>query len=287
MNRKPHHARCSGLTLIELITALALFVLIFALLMAVLRSASRLWSPDQSDTQLQTRGDTVMDILANDFYQAIADNGVVYGKTNEPSFMLDCNTNNLSISTSEPTIVLYFARHASSKITSGTPSERLSLDAVFYVLWENRLSRHSYPLTRDWTDDTKTLGVLLLEARDMLADEIEAAYAWFEGGSAFPSQGQHSLLAERCEFAAVAALPPAALKNVLVADDPLVILDECEAYAVPDFLDVALMLYDEADWRIFQSQTAVPTPEEAMRLEHLGKPFSKRITYPAKGGSRL
>ena len=293
MNRKTHRARCSGLTLIELITALALFVLVFALLMTVLRFASHLWVPDQSDQQLQACGDTVMDILANDYYQAIADRGVIplSGKTNEPTFVLDCNTNTLSTAVEDARVVLYFARHASSKMLTDDPL-RTSLDAVYYVLYRNCLSRHVYPVVHAaWENNTQTLGDFLLEGHDFLLGEIDTIYNTFETGiGASTLVGSHSLLAERCEFAAVAALPPTMLKEVLVTDETLVVLDQCEAYAVPDFLDVALMLYSEADWKALNTlldNGGASTDDERMKLEFLGKPFSKRIVYPAKGGARL
>ncbi|MCL2104058.1 MAG: hypothetical protein FWH21_03235 [Kiritimatiellaeota bacterium] len=279
----------AGLTIIELISALVLFVIIFALLMTIFRIATRLWAPDQSNQQLQAHGDTVMDILATDFYQAVADTGTVPGggKTNEPCFVLDCNTNTLA-STMAPQIVLYFARQAAPQTPTQAPALRNALDAVFYVCYSNCLSRHAYPLERDtWTDETqKTLGDLIEDCRPSVGD-ILSAYNWFQRPAANrPNKGTHSLLADQCAFAVMATLPPDALKNPISDPEPLVTVDQCETYVVPDFLDAVLILYDEVDWNMLGTLSRDTTQEGAMRREFLGKQFSKRMAYPAKGGAR-
>ncbi|MCL1919861.1 MAG: hypothetical protein FWG50_02100 [Kiritimatiellaeota bacterium] len=282
--------------MIELITALALFILIFVMLLTILRSANRLWSPDQSAAQLQARGDTVTDILANDFYQAVADNWNVRGQNDKPTFVVDCDTNALANAAGTPHLALYFARHASPRtpLATGDPTQRLSLDAVFYVLYKDCLSRHAYPLFRAWDEDaTETLGDLLEKELGKLDGAIVGIYDWFADPikNPPPTEGLHSLLAERCEFAIVATITPDMLKDSPydASAMPLVGTYQFEAYAVPDFLDVALMLYSEQDWIALHQQ---PSPsasqtDERMRLEHLGTPFSKRIAYPAKGGARL
>jgi len=285
----------SGLTIIELITSLVLFVMIFGMLMAVVRIAVNLWTPDQSDSQLQARGDTVMDVLANDFYQAVADNGATFpnAKTNDPCFVLDCNTNTLA-NTTVPQIVLYFARQASptTPLTRGSPDQRNALDAVFYVCYSNCLSRHIYPLVRGtWKDNSETLSDLLSAARNELDSGLPGIYAWFRstGGVASPDWGSHSLLASRCNFAALATLPPEMLKNPFSDPEPLVRFDQCEAYVVPDFLDAALILYDEAEWNTLNTPppASETTEETGLKRAFLGKQFSKRMAYPAKGGARL
>jgi len=284
--------RRAGMTMIELISALALFVIIFGTLMIILRAAMHLWAPEQSNQQDQIRGETVMDILVSDFYQGFADNGAaVHLSTNEPSFVLDCDTNTLATAAMDPKIVLYFARHASPKIASQDPPMRASLDAVFYVCYSNCLSRHVYPLQYDsWTDDTrKTLGELLRERYSQLSGEIQDIYGWLPSGIPGTSEGLHSLLADRCEFAALAILPPALVRQETGSIEPLVILDRCEAFALPDILDVALVLYNDEDWNKRQRILNGTLPhEEAERIQgFLGKLFSKRIAFPAKGGSRL
>lgn len=293
MTRKPHRARRSGMTMIELITALVLFAIIFGVLMIVLRSATRLWIPDQSQQQEQAVGDAVTDILASDFYQAFADNGVLAdGSTSDnPCFWLDCNTNALASAADRPQVVLYFARHASPRTTGFGSSydRRASLDAVFYVCYSNCLSRHVFPIYHDEWSAAPSLSEVLLGWKTALESEATALYGWFRTGGEAPVEGLHSLLAERCEFAALAILPPApeVMKDPPDTAEPLIAVDTCEAYEIPDFLDVGFILYSEADWRERNALLTDASPETDMRRAHLGKQFSKRIAFPAKGGSRL
>jgi len=293
----------------------------------VFRSVTRLWLPEQSSKQLQARGDTALDILASDFYQAVADVGIVPdggGTTNNPGFVLDCpmlqpesvkptDTQQVvlqmiiwnaqlypdSSTLNSPQIVLYFARHALPRtpISAGEAlSQRLSLDAVFYVCYSNCLSRHVYPLVRNTWDDNAddTVSTLLdKRKRDLIGD---LAPQWYHGGPP-PPAGQHSLLADRCDFAALVTLAPTALnRNPLeIAPLPkppdfnstsLAFFWQCEAFAVPEFLDVALVLYTEADWNMRTALQGNTTPQAEMKREYIGTKFSKRITFPAKKGAR-
>jgi len=317
--------RRSGLTMIEVITALALFVIIFAMLMTVFRTVTRLWLPEQSAKQLQARGETVMDLLASDFYQAVADTGIMLdgGERTTPCFVLDCPMDvppkpeenkdtpqvvlQMILSNAQlhpnastldsPQIVLCFTRHAlprTSLSTDETPDKRISLDAVFYVCYSNCLSRHVYPLVRSGWDDnpSDTVSDLLVRRGTQLINELPLD--WYRG-NALPQSlaGQHSLLADRCDFAILATLPPTMLSQSSPtpdSDKPLVFVWQCEAYAMPDFLDAAIILYDEADWNmraVFQAKGGSLSQQEEMKREFLGVRSSKRITFPAKGGSRL
>jgi len=324
-------SRKTGLTMIELVSALALFVIIFAMLMSVFRMVTRLWLPEQSSKQLQARSETVMDILANDFYQAVADKGIVpdEGEMNRPSFVLDCPMDmgtqptvnattdtpqtvlqtilrNAQITPNASTrddaqVVLCFTRHASPRtpLSDEDPSQRISLDAVFYVCYSNCLSRHVYPLVRDsWVDNAEdTASALLIARGKQLATELSAKLNWYRGGEP-PSEGQHSLLADRCDFAILATLPPAVLSQppfVLgsiaePAPDPSKPLNFfwlCEALAVPDFLDVAIILYNDEDWNTRAALQNDNTPRADLKREFLGVRSSKRITFPAKRGAGL
>ncbi|MCL2788904.1 MAG: hypothetical protein FWD59_10525 [Micrococcales bacterium] len=284
--------------MIEVVAAVALFVIIFALLMTVFRSVTRLWLPEQSSKQLQTRADTVMDILASDFYQAVADSGTLNGVTNAQhfSFMLDFSLVTLDKAQEETQVVLAFARHALPRtpLVDEEPTLRVSLDAVFYVCYSNCLSRHVYPLVRNAWDDNAddTMNALLLERKGELEATLPSLISegWFRG-KPLPQDlaGHHSLLAERCEFEVIATLPPAMVKDGTAYDLtlPLNQLSQCKADAIPDFLDVALILYDEADWNTRAALQNDTSLRATVKREYLGMPFSKRITFPAKKGGRL
>jgi hypothetical protein len=204
----------------------------------------------------------------------------------------------LNPSTQEtPQIVLYFARHtlpkASPLAADDAPGLRLTLEAVFYVCYSNCLSRHVYPLARDsWEDSTAdTVSELLLARRDQLLGELPPE--WWQGKPLPDSKGQHSLLVDRCDFALVATLPPAMVSEspVMLHDSAAPPLDltkqlgffwRCEAFAVPDFLDVAFILYDDVDWNTRAALRGDTSERAEIKREFLGTKFAKRMTFPAK-----
>lgn len=104
--------------MVELVAALALFVIILGLLLTVLDSATNLWSSARSQQREQLVADTVAGILAADLCEAVTDNGTPTNSTVvKPTFYLQTPASNAA--PGEVTIVPGFVRTA-SPCTSAT-----------------------------------------------------------------------------------------------------------------------------------------------------------------------
>lgn len=265
-----------GMTMIELIAALALFGVILVSLMTVLDTATNLWSPTRTQLHEQNLGDAILDILAGDLYQAVTDRGVSRQgtATNAPAFILSCDMD--AVLTGAPQIIMQFARHASTRFAVRpllTP--RLSLDAVFYTYATNCLTRHVLPLDCD-PENPAALGDLL----DLKRIEVENL---IQGGTQTATPGsQQSLLAERCIITGLTAELP--IDRSRPGSNPG---QRLEADVLPDHLDLAFTLYNTEDWKTLHTLESDTSETAERKREILGKRFSKRITFPSKGGSGL
>jgi len=292
----------SGMTMIELIAALALFVIVLGSLLTILNSATSLWSSSRSQQREQAAAQNLIDLLTDDLQNAVTDSGVPSNTLTvaKPTFILDSRTN---APAEEVLIMLQFARHASPHTLGRAPSGiPLSLDAVFYTFVGNALFRHVIPLSYPTFDQAKPLGDLLDEQRvkvdntSLHAKILEA----LANPAVQPSANwSYSVLATRIDvMGMLAALPEVYVRKTLfhktrepqqtAAGLPLPPeYDYLETDVLPDHLDVALRLHNEEDWNTLQQLSGKATADADRKRELLGLKFSKRITFPSQGGSRL
>jgi len=101
-----------------------------------------------------------------------------------------------------------------------------------------------------------------------------------------PAAWSYLLLAERIETEWVATLPKTYIENASDGSET-VSSGEIEAFALPDKLAMAVRIYSEADWAAYQSLKNDNSDEAALKKRRLGSFYSKLISFPAKGGSRL
>jgi len=281
------------MTMIELVAALALFVLILGTLLTVMDTVTSLWSSSRSQQTEQTKAENIADIIADDLYEAVTDNGVPTNSASvkiKPTFILSTPPTNSSPSDVTVTVVLGFARHASPRTYSeGGTANRISLDAVFYTYYKNALFRHAIPLSYISFDNPETLGDLLDNQLQKiknaeLHDKILASIQ--NPATEVPAAWSYLLLAERIETEWVATLPKTYIENASDGSET-VSSGEIEAFALPDKLAMAVRIYSEADWAAYQSLKNDNSDEAALKKRRLGSFYSKLISFPAKGGSRL
>jgi len=296
------HSLRSGMTMIELVAALALFVVILGALLTIMNTATSLWSTARGQQREQAVGRQILDLLTDDLQHAVTDapsNGV--SSLPPPTFILDTRTNQTA---SGVQIVLQFARHAKRQTfppaQSGTP---LSLDAVFYTYFDNALFRHAIPLSVDYADP-KTLGKLLddqrpdVESKPLHEDILKYVRDPTRNPPPAPDWS-FSLLAERIDLLDLPATLPEAFarkpKSKLRAAASTSATgfyrppqyNYLETDVLPDRIDVALRLHSAEDWATLQRLQNDSSAEADRTQDRLGLRFSKQITFPAQGGSRL
>lgn len=295
----PANAQCStfdrprsGMTMVELVAALALFVVILGSLLTILNTATSLWSSLRSQQQEQTAAENIAESIADDLAEAVTDSGAPTNNASaeiKPTFLLSTPPSNST--PNQVVVVLGFARHASPRTyTANKNAVRLSLDAVFYTSYKNALFRHALPLSYTSYVIPETLGGLLATARNKIAAETtlhDDILKSLSDPSVTPSSpGSYQLLAERAEIEGVATLPMNWVQKQGSGAET-VSLGECEAVALPDRLDLALRLYSKEDWEIYQTLKFNDSDAANLKKRHLGVLLTKRFTFPAKGGSRL
>ena len=295
----------SGMTLIELLASLSLFVVILGILMTVLNSATDMWTNSRGQKRELTVAENIADLIADDLYQAVTDNGVPANSTSvpiQPCFILWSPTNDTS---KNVVTMLGFARHASLRTYSNdNTAGRLSLDAVFYTFYNYALFRHVIPLSYTSFNDPETLGELLETQRanvenQTLHDTILAAVK--NPTAEDPAPWSCLLLAERVQPVVLATLPEtyvrkdSAYNQISKAQQTAAGLwlppqyDRLAADVLPDRIDISLHLFDKQEWPIYLEleNKEKLSDEDRTRLRHLGLLHSKRINLPAQGGSRL
>ena len=293
--RTPELSPRSGMTMIELVAALALFAVILGSLLTVMDTATSLWSSSRSQQREQATAENIAALVFDDLYEAVTDNGVPTNSASapvKPTFILSSPPTNGT--PGNVVTVLGFARHASPRTLADeslvpNPALRLSLDAVFYTYYNNALFRHVIPLAcKTSFADAEPLGGLLEELRNKVkqADHGNILSSAKDPAQPSPVKWTCQMLAERVELGLFATLPGNYVMDRNDGPEP-VTLSEVETGVLPDQVDLAFVLYSEEDWAAYQPLKNDTSASAELKKRHLGVPFSKRITFPSKGGSRL
>lgn len=136
--------RRSGLTVLELVSALALFVIVLGTLMVALNAATDIWSRNASTTRATQAARRVLDLLATDLAGAVghkpADTASAPSaneiNADDPSFIAEQK--------SDYQTGIFFVRQRSPLEVSG--ERALSLELVAYCWTTNGLSRYAAPV---------------------------------------------------------------------------------------------------------------------------------------------
>lgn len=305
-----NNASSSGLTMIELVSAMTLFILIMGALTMALNKATTLWNTSHTSQPEQEQANLLLNLMENDLQLAVTDNGPLPGSTNSPppTFLCDTTTNQ----TADVKIILQFIKfRIKPSPFDDTPDAPPSLDAVFYVFAQDALFRHVIPLK--YTDPNKPehIGVLLEETVDVHQNVLKNAEFHRQllsylkkplGGGPEPTvEWEYSLLADKVlQPLIIAGIPDQYINksrsNLISAptnaQQPLQSINEynqVEASVLPDYLDISIRIFNEPDWnkylRLFDSSMDDATFSNAQA--HLGTSASSCITFKTVRGTRL
>ena len=281
----------AGMTMIELVAALSLFVVIFGILITALNTATNLWSNSRAQRRELPTAQHIADIIADDLCQAITDNApdISAGAPlpELPTFILrnapkDANP-------ASHTVILGLIRPANTRLPVTLSDTPLSVDAVFYTAYANSLYRTVVPLLA-MPASPLTLGdQLKLAEADAL--QVVQDYDPLAPLSSF-SAAVTTRLAERVILDITASIPHDLVSdtgNYTAELDPetSTVYIELSHCILPDCIDLTLYLFDQNDWNAYLSIINKSSDEDDMTRAHLGTLFSRRIFLPQSRGSRL
>jgi type II secretory pathway component PulJ len=254
----------SGLTVIELVSALALFVLVLGTLLVALDAATDIWSSSASKNRTQLKARKALDLLATDLASAFAepllrDDGTLPPAANSPSaaaeplFMVR--------SKGAAQLGLFFVRQRSPAEMSGT--DALSLELVAYSFsWAvtNGLSRYTRPAS------APQQGLMATSLSDQL-EQFQSDVLGLPAATNF-------LAPCVVDFRPLVYQPlnPATATTDAQPPEPLDPADNIRLADLPDFVDISIGFVDWDAQTSGNSQTNY---------------FTRRITLPAARASRL
>lgn len=264
----------AGMTMIELVAALALCIVIFGILLIALNTASDLWSNSRAQRRELPSAQRIADLIADDLYQAIVDISPV----DYPPFRIYSTTNsdvyNPDLST--PSILLTLARPASPStfLTQNIPQDpyrRISLDAVYYTSYSNALFRLVFPLYQNYSSTN------LLSVGELIAQPTLIATA---------TDVQLHL---QTLFAPFDSPPPISITLLAERIIPVFRPDDYEnTKTLPSSVFFAMQVFDQPDWQTYLSfDKNDDSPETERKRSRLGTALFHTITPPQAGGSRL
>ena len=299
----------NGMTMVELVSALMIFIFILGTLTMALNRVTGLWSSSSTGQYEQEKGDLILALLADDLSQAITDNAplLTTGTAPPPTFLCDGPNPDDSDDRADNDfrVLLQLIRHPPHRrvIKDIAPP---ALEAIVYTYYENTLVRHAVPLEYEDPKNPEHIGELLeLTATPSLTD-LEKLHAELLDFTMDPTEPhptadwEYSLLAERIDLpiilAGIAEDYVDAYAHELYNDSAILSSGlrtlpeyyEMESAVLPDYLFVALRIYSETDWEERRRLADSTDPDLVERkAPYLGKVFSRRYSFPSMKGTRL
>lgn len=282
----------SGLTMIELVSALTLFILIMGALTMALNKATTLWGTSHSSLPEQEQANLILSLIADDLQLAVVDNGTLPGSNEEPppTFLCDTTTNQAT----GVKIILQFIKHRTRQTRfNEPPNDHPALDAVYYTFFQDqestKFSRYVIPLKPADPDHPEHIGKQLEELQPQGED------------SAAPSAGEeYSLLSDRLTPPIIVVGIPSHYvrennSHLVAAPDPRLALQSVPEYnqvataVLPDYIDISIRVFNEKEWIQYNRLALSSVDDEtfARAQAHLGTSASRRITFKAMRGTRL
>lgn len=249
----------SGMTMIELVSALALMTIVTVTVLALLNKASVLWSGEAHNEMQDGEVDRFFRQLDDDLRQAVAD--TAGDVSTNATFCIDAPKRNLDAG--ERNSFLCFLRPSSPRDFEQADNSgekwRLSLDCVKYASnAAGEIIREVYPLYSD-----EPLGT---QVKEIWEDESEPSPAKAASRIAFTR-----VLVE--DFSAT-ALTPIAL--------PLV------TNALPISVTLQLRAFkDEAERNEYRRLLDDPSEDAILHRESLGVPYTHLFPFPTYGGETI
>ena len=304
-----HRINNDGMTMIELVSALMLFIIILGGLTLALNKTTSLWSSAHTQQNEQEQADLVLNMLTDDLRQAVADTGTNNSSSIMPTFICDASTNQ----TKAVETLLQFVRHRPEISSFNTnDSEPPFLDAVFYTCYNDKLFRHIAPLT-EYNDSAnpETIGKLLKDKylkisteqihKDILAylnDPVNNT----KPSPFSPDPYNFSLIASFIEQPYIrcgirislttndektdAPVIDEQMDNIQITTPP--IYNRFATTALPDYIDIKIRIFSKSGWNTYLDLFRNGPPDLYERKNpYLGTYRSKCIYMPTARGARL
>ncbi len=302
----------SGMTMIELVSALMLFILILGALTMALNKATTLWSTSHTNQYEKERANLILALITDDLQLAVTDNGIPTDASGTPPATFYCDTTTNQSAAADAKLILQFIRHRTKPSPfDSSPDAPPALDAVFYVFSQDALFRHVIPLKYPDPNTPEHIGTLLENLTDQNQDVLRSAEFHARllahlknplGADPEPALAwEYSLLADRVlQPLIIAGIPeryinknrsnlistPAGAQQNLQSISEY---NQVESSVLPDYLDISLRIFNEVEWnrylRLFD--TALDDETFARAQAHLGAPSSRRISFKTMRGARL
>ncbi len=292
-------SRC-GMTMVELVSALMIFILMLGGLTMALNKVTGLWSSAGTGQYEQEKADLILSLIGSDLTQAVADNAPLR-ETGEapPSFVCDGTPVQ---SDGDLRILLQFIRHPPYRAVIRDQSPP-ALEAVVYTYYRSALFRHVVPLAYTTPDQPEHIGELLADAAALVdnpADhEAILAYAANPAANSPSMPWEYSLLAERIMQPVVLAgikpqyvdssEPP--VNRSFELSNALRTLPEylkLESRVLPDYFFIALRIFNQNEWNDYAALMRSADQDAIARREpHLGRYASRRYSFATMKGARL
>jgi hypothetical protein len=291
----------SGMTMVELVSALMIFIFMLGGLTMALNKVTGLWSSAHTGQYEQEKADLILSLIGSDLAQAVTDNAPLRETGGEPPPTFLCG------GTADPSggdlrFLLQFIRHPPHR-TVIRDQEPPALEAVFYTFYRNALFRHVVPLAYTDPDAPEHLGELLEEASAQADDPAlhDAVIAY----AASPAAGAPSVAWE-CSLLAERIMPPVVLAGIkqqyadssgdlvnpaFELSNSLRTLPEyqrLESRVLPDYVFIALRIFNQNEWNDYATLERSADPDTYARREpHLGRYASRRYSFMTLKGARL
>lgn len=287
--------------MIELVSALMLFLLILGGLTLAVNKATALWSSSHSKQTEQETADLILNLIEDDLRHAVTDNAPDRNNNESPpTFFIDGEQLDHA---NEVKAVLQFIRHR-SYISKRANKSSPALDAVFYTYYGNSLFRHVIPLEYSDINNPEHIGELLKQLQPSIENPALhkqiITYLNNPAESAPPTQNAFSLLAHNIQQPGVIAAIPYAYANApanqlynqsFILNNSIQTLPEyskLETKVLPDYVLIAVRVFNEADWKTYRDLLDSGDQIAFDRKEpHLGRTVSRRISFQTSRGARL
>ena len=259
--RRP--GRRSGLTVLELVSSLALFIIILGALLVALNSATDIWTRSANKNRDQQKVRQALDLIATDLACAVAPRPPDAKDTSpasstsatDPEPLFQVSTKGTQAQVDQ--IGLYFIKTISPMEL--TDAKQLSLEFIAYSLTTNGLSRYSRPVQ---SETPRTTPPDLNNQLDIFENAVKEIQT--------PTNILSSAIVE---FAPLVYQPlrnsPSTASQAPVFYSPV---NSISLADLPDFVDVLIAYVDKNDWANSTSRTNYMT---------------RRITLPTAQASRL
>ena len=259
----PRRSRRAGLTVLELVSSLALFIIILGALLVALNSATDIWTRSANRNRDQQKVRQALDLVATDLASAVAPRrfdataavaSATPGTAQKPVFIAERNATQVG---------LYFIRMCSP--VELADARQLSLNMVAYSWTTNGLSRYTRPVQ----DETGSRSA---------APDLNQQLERFKSDVLITQPPSNILTSATVGFATLLyqplrVTPPTANAAIpYIGQDDAAVFSEVKLDDLPDFVDILIAYADPEDWANGYGKTNYMT---------------RRITLPAAQASRL